>query len=160
MHNTFTYRHSELPPIPPEIQAEIVGLDVQIADLILKSQGNYRALEQLTEILDNCLDSCELNLQSIRIIADDSPQPKAISMKDLPLEEKRIIYSCWYTNSLLLSMLANLTGEDPEDLVKAIAAQALIHQKPVSETAVEKFISDLVPLVGEGKDNFFFKRID
>ena len=57
-------------------------------------------------------------------------------------------------------MLANLTGEDPEDLVKAIAAQALIHQKPVSETAVEKFISDLVPLVGEGKDNFFFKRID
>ena len=75
MHNTFTYRHSELPPIPPEIQAEIVGLDVQIADLILKSQGNYRALEQLTEILDNCLDSCELNLQFIRIIADDSSQP-------------------------------------------------------------------------------------
>ena len=160
MHNTFTYRHSELPPIPPEIQAEIVGLDVQIADLILKSQGNYRALEQLTEILDNCLDSCELNLQFIRIIADDSSQPEAISMKDLPLEEKRIIYSCSYTNSLLLNMLANLIGKDPEDLAKDIAAQALIYQKPVGDAAVEKFVSDLVPLVGEGKDNYFFKRID
>jgi hypothetical protein len=45
MSNTYTYRHSELPSVRPEIQAEIVALDVQLADLILKSQGNYRELE-------------------------------------------------------------------------------------------------------------------
>lgn len=39
--NTYTYRHSELPPVRPEIKAEVVALDVQLADLILKSQGNY-----------------------------------------------------------------------------------------------------------------------
>ena len=160
MPNTFTYRHSDLPPFRPEIKAEIVALDVHIADLILKSQGNYRELEELAEVLDSDADSCELNLNSIRIIADDSSQPEAISMKDLPLEEKRIIYSCSYTNSLLLNMLANLIGKDPEDLAKDIAAQALIYQKPVGDAAVEKFVSDLVPLLGEGKDNYFFKRID
>jgi hypothetical protein len=36
MLNTYTYRHSELPPVRPEIQAEIVALDVQTADLILR----------------------------------------------------------------------------------------------------------------------------
>jgi hypothetical protein len=60
MHNTYTYRHSELPSLRPEIQAEIVALDVQLADLILKSQGNYRELQQLAEVLDNCLDICQL----------------------------------------------------------------------------------------------------
>ncbi len=46
MPNTFTYRHSDLPPFRPEIKAEIVALDVHIADLILKSQGNYRELSR------------------------------------------------------------------------------------------------------------------
>jgi hypothetical protein len=73
MYNTFIYRHFELPPLRSEIKAEIVALDVQIADLILKSQGNYRELEELAEVLDNCLNSCKLNLNSIRIVPDDSP---------------------------------------------------------------------------------------
>ncbi|MEG4032162.1 MULTISPECIES: hypothetical protein, partial [unclassified Microcoleus] len=71
MHNTFTYRHSDLPPVRPEIKAQIVALDCQIADLILKSQGNYRELEELAEVLDDSLNSCELNLNSIQIIPDD-----------------------------------------------------------------------------------------
>ena len=70
MHNNFTYGHSELPPVRPEIKAEIVGLGAQIANLIFQIQGNYRELEALSEMLDNCLDSCELNLNAIRI-ADD-----------------------------------------------------------------------------------------
>ena len=62
MHNTYTYRHSELPPLRPEIKAQIVALDVRIADLILRIQGNYRELEELAEVLDSAADSCELNL--------------------------------------------------------------------------------------------------
>src|SRR4028119_632227 len=89
MHNTFTYWHSDLPAVLPEIKAEIVALDVQIADLIFRSQGNYRELEELAEVLYNCLDSCELNLKSIGIIADDTPQTSPVSMRDLPVVEKK-----------------------------------------------------------------------
>lgn len=160
MHNTFTYRHSELPSVPPEIQAEIVALDVQMADLILKSQGNYRALEQLAEVLDNCLDSCELNLSSIRIIPDDSPRPSTVNMKDLPLAEKRLIYSCSFTNSLLLNTLSNILGVSPEDLAKDLAAQVLIDYEPVTDDKVENFVSDLVPQVQKAKGNYFFKGLD
>ncbi|WP_293151254.1 hypothetical protein [Microcoleus sp. bin48.metabat.b7b8b9.023] len=156
--NTFTYRHSDLPSVPPAIQAKIVGLDVQIADLILMSQGNYRALEQLSEILDNALDSCKLNLNSIRIIPDNSPQPAA-SFKDLSLDEKRIIYSCSFTNSLLLSMLSDVFGIDPETLAKHIAHEVLAHHKPVADDEVENFIDDLLSKVQKAKDNnFLFER--
>ncbi len=107
--NTFTYRHSELPVVRPAIKSEIAELDVRIADLILRSQGNYRELQELAEVLENCLDSCELNLSSIRIVADDIPQPiiqiitgglHPISMKDLPMEEKQIIFSTAITSSI------------------------------------------------------------
>lgn len=155
MHNTFTYRHSDLPPVRPEIKAEIVALDVHIADLILKSQGNYKELEQLAEILDNCLDSCELNLNSIRIIPDEgSPQPDTISMKDLPIEQKRLIYSCSRTNSILMDLLSELTGESCEKLAHDIGLQASIQAKPVDNKDVEHFINDvMMPLTERAKDN-------
>ncbi|MEG5048848.1 hypothetical protein, partial [Microcoleus sp. B4-C1] len=131
MHNTFTYRHSDLPPVRPEIKAQIVALDCQIADLILKSQGNYRELEELAEVLDTCLDTCNLNLNSIQIIPDDSPQPGTITMRDLPLEQKQLIYSCSNTNSILLNLLSKITGQSPQQLAYDIAVQASIHQEPV-----------------------------
>ena len=149
-----------MPSIPPEIQAEIVALDVQIADLILKSQGNYRALEQLAEILDNCLDSCELNLNSIRIIPDDNPRPSAVSMKDLPLDEKQLIYSCSFTNSLLLNILADTLSVSPEELAKDIAANALAHHTPVTDDQVNDFVNGLLPNARKAKNGYFFKKYD
>jgi hypothetical protein len=112
MHNNYTYRHSDLPSVRPEIQAEIVALDVQLADLILKSQGNYRELEQLAEVLENCLDTCQLNLQSIRIIADDTQQPPVVTLKDLRLEDKQLIYSISFTNSVLLNSCRRLLAKN------------------------------------------------
>ncbi len=144
-----------MPALRPEIKAEIVGIDVHIADLILKSQGNYRELQELAETLDNRLDSCELNLNSIRIIPDNSPQPSGASMKDLSLDEKRIIYSCSFTNSLLLNILADLLGETPEDLARNIASKALTHSRPVANDEVEEFISNLLSKIQEAKDNHF-----
>jgi hypothetical protein len=160
MHNTFTYRHSDLPPVPPATQAEIVALDVHIADLILKCQGNYRALEQLAEILDNCLDSCQLNLNSIRIIPDDSPQPPAVGLKDLPLNEKRLIYSCSFTGSVLLNMLADALGTKPEYLAEDVATQALVRCKPVADSDVEEFIDFIVLEAQQAKGNYIFTRLD
>jgi len=159
MTNTFTYRHSELPPVRPEIKAEIVALDVQLADLILRSQGNYRELEELAEVLDNCLDTCELNLQSIRIIADDTQQPPIATMKDLPLEEKELIYSISLTNSVLLNLLSNLTNKTPEEVGAEIAMLSSIHQKPPTIAEVEELITQLTLARSNAKNGFVFEKM-
>src|SRR6476661_4103037 len=151
MTNTFTYRHSELPPVRPEIQAEIVALDCYIADLTLKMQGNYRELEQLAEVLDNCLDTCLLNFNAIPIIADDAQQPPVVSMKDLPFEEKQLIYSCSKTNSILLNLLSALTGKPQESLAEEIALHAAIHDTRPTEAEIETFVDGLVPWVEKNK---------
>jgi hypothetical protein len=142
--NTFTYRHSELPSVPPEIQAEIVALDVQIADLILRSQGNYRALEQLTEVLDNCLDSCELNLHSIRIISDDSPQSAAITMMDLPMSEKQIIFSTALTSSIAIEALASLYDKTPQEMASILSGGICNRDMDVTTDRVDAVIKELI----------------
>lgn len=143
MHNIFTYRHSELPPVPPEIQAEIVAIDVRVADLILKSQGNYRALEQLAEILDNCLDSCELNLHSIRIIPDDSPQ-LVISMTDLPAEEKQIIFSTALTSSIAIEALASIYRKTPQEVASELSETITGFGKNVTIDQIDAVLEELI----------------
>ena len=159
MPHTFSYRHSDLPPARSEIKAEIVALDVQIADLILKSQGNYRELEELAEVLDNCLDSCELNLNSIRIIADDTPSGDPIkepcSLKDLPTDQKQIIYSCLRTNSVLLDFLSQLTNRPAEDMAQEIADRIQVYTKRVTTAEVEDSINELIEASQSDADHFF-----
>jgi hypothetical protein len=158
MHNTYTYRHSELPSLRPEIQAEIVALDVQLADLILKSQGNYRELQQLAEVLDNCLDICQLNLQSIRIVADDTQQP-IVTLKDLQLEDKELIYSISFTNSVLLNLLSSLTHREPEDIGKELALLASTHKQSPTIAEIEELITQLGSARRNVKDGFVFERM-
>jgi len=159
MHNTFVYTHSELPPVRPEIKAEIVALDVQLADLILKSQGNYRELQELAEVLDSFLNTCELNLQSIRIIADDTQQQPIATMKDLPLEEKELIYSISFTNSLLFNLLSRLTNRKPEEIGADLAMLSFLHEKPPTVAEVEQLITQLTLARSEVKNGFVFKRM-
>lgn len=159
MHNTYTYRHSDLPSVRPEIQAEIVALDVQLADLILKSRGNYRELEQLAEVLENGLDTCQLNLQSIRIVADDTQQPGVVTLKDLRLEDKQLIYSISFTNSVLLNLLSNLTGKKPEELGKEIALHSSIHVQPPTQSEVEEVVTQITSARSNAKDGFVFERM-
>jgi hypothetical protein len=111
MHNDFTYGHSDLPPVRPEIKAEIVGLSAQIANLTLEIQGNYRELEELAEMLDNSLDSCQLNLNAIRI-ADDS-RLQSISLTDLPTDEKQLILSGVITSIVAMILSAVITSTVP-----------------------------------------------
>jgi MarR-like DNA-binding transcriptional regulator SgrR of sgrS sRNA len=159
--NTYTYRHSELPPVRPEIKAEIVALDVQIADLILKSQGNYRELQELAEVLDSCLDTCELNLQSIRITADDTQQQPPVTMQDLPLKEKELIYSISFTNSVLLNYLSLITKKKPEDIGADLAVLSSVHkQQPLTLAEINNLITQLTLCQSEITDSgFVFKRM-
>jgi hypothetical protein len=92
----YTYRQSELPPMTDEIQAEIAEINFNVANLILKIQGNYHALSHLVEILADGLNSAESNLCSIRIIPDGGePEllPRAIGFTELPVREKQLLVS-------------------------------------------------------------------
>ena len=144
MHNTFTYRHSELPAIRPAIKAEIVALDVQIADLILRSQGNYRELEELAEVLDSAADSCELNLNSIRIIADDSSQPKAVSMMDLPMEQKQIVFSTALTSSIAIEALATIYNKSPQQVAIELGESANLTIETITSGQINAVIEELL----------------
>ena len=57
-----------MPPMTDEIKAQIAEIDFNVANLILKNQGNNRALSKLAETLSDCWDSCEMNLHCIRIV--------------------------------------------------------------------------------------------
>jgi hypothetical protein len=143
MHNTFTYRHSDLPPFRPEIKAEIVALGLHADDLILKSQGNYRELEELAETLDNCLDSCNLNLQSIRIIADSSPQP-ANTMTNLPIGEQAAIFATALFNEALLSALRKRTDIKVDSLVALTSSQVKIRMAKFSDEQITECLGSLL----------------
>ncbi len=160
MHNTFTYRHSDLPPIRAEIQAEIVALDVQIADLILRSQGNYKELDQLVEILDDCLASCELNLNSIRIIPDnDSQQPAQLpaTLTDLPIEEQAMVFSAALFNAMVLSTLQKVTGADMDFLIFQISEQIKIEMEDISDEQISATLEDYLARYRENSMQQTFK---
>jgi hypothetical protein len=146
MHNTFTYWHSDLPAVRPEIKAEIVALDVQITDLIFRSQGNYRELEELAEVLDNCLDSCELNLKSIRIIADDTPQTSPVSMRDLPLAEKKKFFSTALMFSIAIEVLASIFGKTPQQVARELSEKAQDFTGTITIGKVNAIIEELLEI--------------
>jgi len=143
MHN-FTYRHSDLPPIRAEIQAEIVALDVQLADLILKSQGNYKELDQLAEILDDCLVSCELNIRSIRIIPDDNPQSaqSPATITDLSIQEQTIVFGTAFFGATVLATLQKLTGIDMDLLTSQISEQVSVIMEDISDEQITESLKD------------------
>lgn len=158
MHPTFTYRHSDLPPVRPEIKAEIVALECQISDLILKIQGNYRELDELAEALGTSFYSCQLSLQSIRIIADSEPVPATPTLTNLPIEEKELVYSLSFTNSVLLNLLSVMTGKTMETLAQEVTRISSYHQRPTTKD-VEDFMVELLSAPKDMKDGFVLRKM-
>lgn len=146
--NAFTYKQSEIPNFRPEIKSEIVALDVQIADLILRCQGNYHELEQLAEVLDNCADSCELNLNSIQIIADSSDdeadENNGISdLCRLSERSKAVVYSTGIASSVAIDLLCQATGGSNKVMGGIVAALVKVLTKDSSPDEIDKAINDL-----------------
>jgi hypothetical protein len=141
MHNDFTYGHSDLPPVRPEIKAQIVALDVQLANLILKSQGNYRELQELAQMLDNCLSSCKSNLNPI-FLADDSWQ-SGISLTDLSSKEKQLILSMAITSTVAIKVLAGIFDCDFQTSASHVASICELEFGGMSAEAIERAIEDI-----------------
>ena len=133
-----------MPPVRPEIKAEIVALDVHIADLILKSCGNFRELEELAEVLDDGLNSCELNLKSIQIIPDDAnPQPvQSASIIDLPIQQQAIVFSTALFSAIVLSTLQKVTSVEGEFLIDKISEQVNAEMAEITDEQITAALKD------------------
>ncbi|MEG4801579.1 hypothetical protein QUB63_16965 [Microcoleus sp. ARI1-B5] len=154
--NTFTYRHSEMPLMTDEMKSEITEIDFNVANLILKFQGNYRALSELAETLADCLDSCELNLSSIRIIADGEVSPGAIGLANLPTTEKQIIVSTAITSTVAIEMLADIFDLDYPDAATLIRHKAQNQFGEMSPEKIEEVLEQLTKAAREKPNGHIF----
>jgi hypothetical protein len=145
--NTFTYKQSELPDFRPRTKSEIVAIDGQIASLILRCQGNYLELEYLSEVLDNCADSCELNLNSIRIIPDDSTSDSAdngiLDLCDLSERSKAVVFSTGIASRVALDLLCQATGGSHKALTEIVTTLVRTITKDVSPDEISQSLKQL-----------------
>ena len=112
-------------------------------------------------MLDSAADSCELNLNSIRIIADDIPQSTdqimqiiadnspLISMMDLPIEQKNIIFSTALMSSVAIEALATIYGKTPLEVATELTEGA---GKLGEEITIDQINATLEELIGMWKE--------
>jgi hypothetical protein len=157
--NTYTYRQSELPPMTDEIQAEIAEIDFNVANLILKIQGNYHALTALTETLADGLNGAESNLCSIRIIPDGGePEllPRVIGFTDLPTLEKQLLVSTAITSTVAVKMVATLLGCSFDEAATHISNIGGAQFESLTPEQMEDVVERLAKDLHEQPDESFF----
>ena len=122
--NNQTNEAAKYPAASPEIMAQIVAIDCQLADLILKCQGNARELDELTGVLDAHLASCEFERDSLLLgVPDRRPQPAPPTMTDLPADEQRLIFEAALFGAIGLETLRRLTHADVVFLMDQLSAE-------------------------------------
>lgn len=156
MKNYF-YKQSELPPLRFEILGEILSIDYRLNNLLLKTQGNYRELQKLAEILGDSLDNCELNLDAIKIFSDSGElfeqktnffQP---SLADLPLEQQTVIFSSALFAGMLLSVFEIIyTEKAAQYLVERLTEKV---QEKISQCSPQQITNTLTNLLNETIQN-------
>jgi hypothetical protein len=118
--NNETNEATKYPTARPEIIAEIVAIDCQLADLALKCQGNARELDELTGVLDQHLASCEFDRDSLLLgVPDRCPSP--LTMTDLPAHEQRLIIEAALFGAVGLETLRMLTHADIQFLIDQLS---------------------------------------
>jgi hypothetical protein len=111
--NIYTFKHSALPPMTDEIEAEIAEIDSAVENLLVKYQGHYRALNELQGTLSDLLDSCEFNLHCIRIVPEkdcEKDAARGINLNDLPAHEKTGIVFEIVKGRAAINLLAQARG--------------------------------------------------
>ena len=113
--NNETNEAAEYPAVRPEIMAEILAMDCHLADLILKTQGNARELDELVGMLDAHLACCEFDRDSLLLgVPDQKPSPAPPTMTDLSANEQRLIFEAALFGAVALETLRMLTHADVE----------------------------------------------
>jgi hypothetical protein len=142
--NTYTYKQSELPPLSGELQAEIAEIDFQLANLNLKIQGNYHALNSLAETLENNMDSCELAMNSIRIVPDGWQPKTEVTLLDLSPAHKQWIYAQTLVVHMLRKSYAKIVNCTEDEVNAAVLVAISKECKPPSEDDVNNLLRKLI----------------
>jgi hypothetical protein len=112
---------AKYPAARPEITAEIIALDCQLADLILRCQGNARELDELAGMLDAHLACCEFERDSLMGLVGGSSQPALLNLTDLPADQQRLIFESVLFGGVTLKTLQMLSHADIEYLIKELS---------------------------------------
>lgn len=136
--NNETNEAAKYPTARPEIVAEIVALDCQIADLILKCTGNARELDELTGVLDTHLGSAEFERDSLMGIADTNSPPAPLSLTDLPADQQRLIFESALFGGVALKTLEMLSHANVEYLMQELSKGVKI----ISDKMTQKEITE------------------
>jgi hypothetical protein len=120
--NNETNEAAKYPPARPEIMAQIVAIDCQLADLFLKTQGNARELDELVGMLDAHLACCEFDRDSLLLgVSEQKPSPAPPTITDLPAGEQRLIFEAAIFGAVAIETLRILTHADVEFLIKKLS---------------------------------------
>ena len=111
----------KFPPAKPDIMAQIVALDCQIADLIVKCTGNARELDELTGVLDAHLGCSEFERDLLMGIADTDSPPAPLSLIDLPADQQRLVFESALFGGVALKTLQMLTHANVEFLMEELS---------------------------------------
>ena len=148
--NNETNEAPEYPAARPEIMAEIVALDCQLADLILKCQGNPRELDELTGVLDQHLACCEFDRDSLLLgVPDRCPSPALPTMTDLPAHEQRLIIEAALFGAVGIENLRRLTHADVQFLINQLSEAVNIIASEMTEEQITEGLHKYLKLHNE-----------
>ena len=159
--NNETNEAAKYPAARPEIIAEIVAIDCQLADLILKCQGSARELDELTGVLDAHLACCEFDRDSLLLgVPDRCPSPAPPTMTDLPDHEQRLIVEAALFGAVGLETLRRLTHADVQFLINQLSEGVNII---ASEMTIEQITESLHKYLRKHNENLvkqaFFSNV-
>jgi len=140
----------KVPPARPKITAEIVALDCLLADLILKSQGNARELDDLVGVLDNHLATCEMGRDNLLGLENE----RALTMTDLPILEQKMIFGSGLFSAFLLEAVAKLTQTDPELLGERISKKVNEHMAEIPPDEITNTLNRYLIKHAEALDEY------
>jgi len=135
--NNETNEAAKYPTARPEIMAQIVAFDCQLADLIFKCQGNARDLDELAGMLDAHLASAEFERDSLLLgVPDQCPQPALPTMTDLPAHEQRLIFEAALFGAVAIETLRLLTHADVQYLINKLSEGVNIIASEMTEEQI------------------------
>lgn len=157
--NIQTFKHSELPPMTYSETARIEAIGDSVSNFISINKGHYRALTELRETLSDLLDSCDFNLQSIRIVPDGGePEllPKAIGLTELSQREKQLIASNAMAVTTAVEIIAGLFGCGFFEAARQVRQVSQDKFQNTSDEGINKLVEDMARSVREHPEGGVF----
>ncbi|MEG4396493.1 hypothetical protein [Microcoleus sp. BROC3] len=149
-----TNEAAKYPPARGEITAETIAIDCQLADLILKCQGNARELDELAGMLDNHLASCEEARDSLMGL--DVEQPAPFDLTDLPADQQRLILESAVFGGVAFQTLQKLSHADVEFLMQRLSEGVKIITGEMDDKKITESLKRYLKMRKEGMTNLVF----